>query len=330
MQNYLVVVPCPHKLVPREKILFDPKSGSGLAKRVLVSDKPDGFRPASGKVGQKILALLSSGPKYPAEMARDLRIHHQTVYYHIGRLESAGLITRVRSQHVRGGEAILFALASDGYAVEFQVKGEPLPTLKSSSRSKALGLFFKEFVSGGEFDGWIVVGSPLQHGESGTQARDGHYAIQLGFALGQFVSLPSRFPVKLDVDLRAERLLDSNLVVVGGPRTNVVAEELNPHLAIRFRQEGFWNSVVDEHGESYGSELDCLVEKVRNPWAPSKTCVILAGLTGAGTKAAIVGVCNYSEVLFHRYRTGNFAAILRGVDKDGDGKVDSVEVLKRS
>jgi len=315
--------------VPREKILFDPKSEAGLVKRVLVSDKPDGFRPASGKVGQRILALLSAGPKYPAEMARELNTHHQTVYYHIGRLERAGLISRVRSEQIRGGEANLFALASDGYAVEFPVKGEPMPTLKSSSRSKALGRFFKEFFNEGVFDGWVVVGSPLQHGEAGTQARDGHYAVQLGFALGQFVTLPSTFPVKLDVDLRAEKLLASNLVVVGGPRTNVVAEELNPHLKVRFSQGGFWSSMVDAEGNSYGSELDCIVEKVRNPWDPAKTCIIVAGLTGAGTKAAIIGVCNYADVLFQGYRSGDYAVLLRGVDKDGDGKVDSVDVLKQ-
>ena len=314
----------------KEKILFDPKSEAGQVKRVLVSDRPDGFRPASGKVGQKLLQLLSSGPKYPAEMARALDTHHQTVYYHIGRLEKAGLITRVRSEQIRGGEANLFALASDGYAVEFPVKGEQMPMLKSSGRSRALGRFFKELIGSGEFDGWLVVGSPLQHGEAGTQARDGHYAVQLGFALGQFVTLPSKFPVKLDVDLRAEKLMASNLVVVGGPRTNVVAEELNRHLPVRFSQGGFWSTIVDDTGRSYGSELDCIVEKVKNPWDATKTCILAAGLTGAGTKAAIIGMCNEAEAVFQKYRSGEFAAILRGEDRDGDGKVDSVEILKQT
>lgn len=312
----------------REKILFDPKSRAGFAKRVLVSDRPDGFRPASGAIGQKILDLLSSGPRYPAEMARTLGTHHQTVYYHVGRLERSGLITRVRSEHVRGGQANLYALAFDGYAVEFPVKGEPLPTLRSSGRSKALGRFFKEFFNGGEFDGWIVVGSPMQHGASGTQARDGHYAVQLGFALGQYVNLPSKFPVKLDVDLKAEKAMAANLVVVGGPRNNTVAEDLNPHLPVRFGQGGLWSSIVDGAARSYVSELDCVVEKVRNPWDPSKTCVLIAGLTGAGTKAGIIGVCNYAELMFRKYGSGEYASLLRGVDRDGDGKVDSVEILK--
>lgn len=313
----------------KEKVLYDPKSGAGLVKHVLVSDKPDGFRAASGRVGQKILILLSSGPKYPAEMARELNVHHQTVYYHTARLEKAGLISRIRSEHIRGGEANLFALAADGYAVEFPVKGESLPVPSSSGRSKALGRFFKEFIDSGVFEGWIVVGSPLEHGEAGTQARDGHYAVQLGFALGQFVILPSKFPVKLDVDLRAEKLFESNLVIVGGPRTNVLAEELNPHLKLRFSQGGFWSSIADLEGRNYGSELDCIVEKVRNPWDQTKTCILAAGLTVAGTKAAIIGICNFPDILFQKYRSGDYAALLRGVDRDGDGKVDSVEMLKQ-
>jgi len=313
----------------KEKILFDPKSGSAVAKRVMVSESPDGFKPAAGKVGQKILELLASGPKYPAEMARALGTHHQTVYYHVGRLERAGFISKVRSESIRGGEANLYTLSTDGYAVEFPVNGEPMPTLQSTTRSRALGRFFHEFFDGDRFNGLVVVGSPIQHGAGGTQARDGHYAILLGFALGQFVSLPSNFPVKLDVDVRAEKLLESNMVIVGGPRTNVVAEDLNPRLPIRFKQGGFWGSIVDEEGTTYSSELDCIVAKVKNPWDQTKTCVVAAGLTGAGTKAAIIGLCTYPEQLFKEYEAGDFAVLLKGIDRDGDGKVDSVEVLRR-
>ncbi|MGP8125234.1 MAG: helix-turn-helix domain-containing protein [Nitrososphaerales archaeon] len=313
----------------REGLLFDPKSKERIAKRVLVSEKPDNFRPASGRVGQRVLALLAAGPRYPAEIARALKTHHQTVYYHIGRLEKAGLITRISSESIRGGKANLFALSSDGYAVEYQVRGEPLLTLQASTRSRSLGGFFKEFFREGQLDGWIVVGSPLPHGASGTQARDGHYAVQLGFALGQFVALPGRFPVKLDVDVKAENLRGSNLILVGGPRTNVISEEINQYLPLRFKQGGFWGSIVDDQGGSYSSELDCLVAKIENPWEAGKTCVLAAGLTGAGTKAAIIGICNHADLLFHKYSSGRYACLLRGNDRDGDGKVDSVELLKR-
>ena len=96
---------------------------------------------------------------------------------------------------MRGGKAQLYALASDGYAIEFDVKGEEFGPPASLSRSGRLGRFLKEFITeDGQLDGWIVVGSPEAHGPNRTQGRDGHYAIQLGFALGQFVCPPAHLP----------------------------------------------------------------------------------------------------------------------------------------
>jgi DNA-binding transcriptional ArsR family regulator len=329
MQNNLSMV-SQRRGVARERFLVDPRLGGGAAKRVLVSDSPDDFRPAFGKVGQKILKLLAGGPMYPAEIARELGVHHQTVYYHMKRLQKAGLVSPLKTRVVRGGEATVFSLSSDGYAVEYPVRGELIPSLQSSSRSRALGVFLKEFVSTGSLDGWVVVGSPVPHGAGGAQARDGHYAVQLGFALGQFVSLPQRFPVKLDVDIKAEKLEASNMLVVGGPRANLISEELNRHVPIRFSQSGFWGSITDQDGRSYGSELDSLVAKIQNPWDRTKTCVLAAGVTGAGTKAAIIGMTNYADQVFRGYSGGDFACVLRGVDRDGDGKVDFVEIMKRA
>jgi len=312
-----------------EKVLFDPRTRVASAKRVLVTEKPAEFAPASTLVGQQILALLARGPRYPAEIARELKTYHQTVYYHIKRLEKSGLIVRAEGREVRGGRATLFALSADGYAIEFPVKGEVLPSIPAASRSRAFGNFFREFIAEGTFDGWIVVGSPSPHGPRMTQGRDGHYAVQLGFALGQFVRLPDPFPVKLDVDVRAEKLEGSNLVVVGGPRTNVVAAEMNKQLPVRFSDEGSWSSIIDERGRVYESEFDCAILKLPNPRDDSKTCIVCAGVTGAGTKAGILALTNYADDVLKGYRVGDWAGVLRGTDIDGDGKVDSVEVLHK-
>ena len=314
--------------MPKEKVLLDPQARDGGAKRVLTEEDPSDFFPAAVGLGHKILRLLAKGPNYPSSMARELRLYHQTVYYHIKRLEKAGLVVRVSQRTVRGCKAQLYALASDGYAVEFDVKGEQFVPPPGLSRSARLGRFLKEFISeAGEFDGWIVVGSPEAHGPNRTQGRDGHYAIQLGFALGQFVSLPKTFPVKLDVDLKAEKLQGSNLLVVGGPRTNVIAAELNPHMPIRFSEEGFFGAIVDGAGRKFVSEVDAVLTKIANPWDPSKVCVVAAGLSGAATKAAVIGLTTMADAVLAGYSGGDFAVVLRGLDLDGDGKVDSVEAL---
>jgi DNA-binding transcriptional ArsR family regulator len=313
-----------------EKVLVDPQERDGRAKRVITDTDPSGFFPAASGLGHKILRLLAKGPNYPSNIARELRLYHQAVYYHMKRLEDAGLIERVSQRSVRGGKAQLYSLASDGYAVEFDVKGEEFARPAGVSRSGRLGRFLAEFItSDGQLDGWIVVGSPEAHGPNRTQGRDGHYAIQLGFALGQFVSLPRTFPVKLDVDLKTEKLHASNLLVVGGPRTNVISAELNAHLPVRFSEEGFFGAIVDASGRKYLSEFDSVLTKVRNPWDPSKVCVVAAGLSGAATKAAVIGLTNMADQVLAGYgeKEGDFAVILHGLDLDGDGKVDSVDIL---
>ncbi len=312
----------------RERVLLDPDKAR--AKRVLTSDSPSAFFPAAVGVGDRILVALADGPDYPSHIARELDVYHQTVYYHIRKLEAAGLVRKVGTKLVRGGSADLYTLATDGYAVEFDVKGESFQGLAPASRSRALAMFLQEFVSSGQLDGWIVVGSPEPHGPNKTEGRDAHYAIQLGFAMGQFVRLPSTFPVKLDVELRNEKLERSNLLIIGGPRTNLTASELNSWLPIRFSEANFWGSIVDETGRQYVSEREALVVKVKNPWNPERVCVVAAGLSGAATKAAIIGMTNYADQLFDRYQDGEYAMALRGIDLDSDGKVDSVEVLHRA
>jgi DNA-binding transcriptional ArsR family regulator len=314
----------------KEKVLVDPHQRDGRAKRVLADTDPSDFFPAASGLGHKVLRLLAKGPNYPSSIARELKLYHQAVYYHMKKLEEAGLVERVSQKTVRGGKAQLYALAADGYAIEFDVKGEELGPLATLSRSGRLGRFLKEFISeDGQLDGWIVVGSPEAHGPNRTQGRDGHYAIQLGFALGQFVRLPRTFPVKLDVDLKVEKLQGSNLLVVGGPRTNVISAELNQHMPVHFSEESFFGSIVDASGRKYLSEFDSVVTKIRNPWDPTKVCVVAAGLSGAATKAAVIGMTNMAERVLAGYteQGGDFAVVLHGLDMDGDGKVDSVDIV---
>jgi DNA-binding transcriptional ArsR family regulator len=329
MHISLIVVIGGKRRVKKEKVLLDPEEGNGMAKRVLVDADPSRFFPAAAGLGHRILRLLSKGPSYPSMIARELKLYHQVVYYHMKKLEQAGLVVRVSQRTVRGGKAQLYSLTSDGYAVEFDVSGERFGLPPGLGRSEKLGRFLKEFISEDrEFDGWIVVGSPEAHGPARTQGRDGHYAIQLGFALGQFVRLPRTFPVKLDVDLKAEKLQTSNLLVVGGPRTNVVSADLNRYMPVRFSEESFWREIVEENGRKHLSEFDSVLTKIRNPWDETKVCVLAAGLSGAATKAAVIGLTNMADKVLAGYTPENdFAVVLHGTDMDGDGKVDSVEIL---
>ena len=79
-----------------------------------------------------------------------------------------------------------------------------------------------------------MVGSPKPHGPFKTSARDGHYAAHLALFLGQFAKMPQEFAVKLDVDVKAGKEEKNNLIFVGGPGTNLLTQEINDYLPIKF------------------------------------------------------------------------------------------------
>ena len=62
--------------------------------------------------------------------------------------------------------------------------------------------------------------------------------------------MPQGFVVKLDEDAKAEKELeDNNLIIIGGPGTNIVSSEFNRYLPIKFNEENFWSGLVDKPGE---------------------------------------------------------------------------------
>jgi hypothetical protein len=57
--------------------------------------------------------------------------------------------------------------------------------------------------------------------------------------------------------------------------------------------------------------------------------MVLAGNKAVGTKACVLALANFWKKTLQEYRgEGDFATVIQGFDLDGDGKVDSVEVLE--
>ena len=187
-----------------------------------------------GGLSWKILTMLSKKEMYPLEIARELGMHEQKVYYHIRKLAKAGAITVEREEKKKGATAKYYKTVSPAFGIEFPDGYTPIQNLSLLSIDKQLQEFFKEFITNGVFDGKIVVGSPQPHGPFKTSARDGHYAAHLALFLGQFAKMPSEFAVKLDVDVKAEKEEKNNLILVGGPGTNLLTQEINEYLPIKF------------------------------------------------------------------------------------------------
>ena len=305
-------------------------------KEIAITDDPEKLKLILNILSWKILSLLSEREMYPLEIARELGIHEQKVYYHIRKLVKAGAIVITKEEEKKGATAKYFRATSPAFGIELSQEYRTIKKVSTLNMEEKVQRFFKEFTrNDGTFDGKIIVGSPTPHGPFKTSARDGHYASHLAFFLGQFVKMPEDFAIKLDVDVKAEKEERNNLILVGGPGTNLLAQEVNEHLSIRFSmqasQEGylFGGLVSKTTGRVYTADNVGVVAKIANPWDSSKRIVVVAGNKAVGTKACVLALTNFCEKTLKSY-TGQepFAKVVQGFDLDGDGKVDSIEVLE--
>jgi DNA-binding transcriptional ArsR family regulator len=316
-----------------KKMLLQDNGNIQEVKEISIINDSQKLKMILGSLSWKILTMLSKKEMYPLEIARQLGMHEQKVYYHIRKLGKAGAIAVVREEKKKGATAKYYKTVSPAFGIEFPNGYREIQNLCQLSIDKQLQEFFKEFISNGVFDGKIVVGSPQPHGPFKTSARDGHYAAHLALFIGQFAKMPTEFAVKLDVDVKVEKEEKNNLILVGGPGTNLLTQEINEHLPIKFimhsSEQGFLLGGLSSKKtlQVYTSDSAGLIAKIVNPWDKTKRIVVLAGNKAVGTKACVLALTNFWKKTIAKY-TGEetFAVVIHGFDLDGDGKVDSIEV----
>jgi DNA-binding transcriptional ArsR family regulator len=306
------------------KKLLSKKSGHYISKDILVSSEIKEMRSLTHKIRWDILKMLSKKPMYPIEISESLGIHEQRVYYHIRQLEKSGMIKVAKTEEVRGGMAKYYAPAYPSFGVELPF-GESKIKMGRAYDQKVMD-FFSEFNDDGKFDGIIVVGSPDPHGPQKQRARDGHYVGHLGMFLGQFFDMPeSNFVVKLDIDVKSEKAEKNNMILLGGPVSNLITGNISKHLPVTFGTDHPWQIVGKK---TYSDESCGLVAKIDNPFAREKKIIVIGGVSAVGTKSAIIGITRFWKDLLRDYSGSNFSRILQGFDIHGDGKIDSVEILE--
>jgi DNA-binding transcriptional ArsR family regulator len=317
------------------KHLLSDEKGGATAKDIAVFEDPEKLKTVFHKLSWKILQILSKREMYPLEIAKELGIHEQKIYYHIRKLTKAGVIKVVREEEKKGAVAKYYKTSFPAVGVELPFGDQKINSFPATSIDEKMRQFLNPIIDNSAFNGKIVVGSPDPHGPFKAKARDGHYVAYLTFFLGQFVDLPDDFLIKLDVDMKAEKEESNNLILVGGPGTNLLTQELNEHLPIRF------NMMPSEHGFLLGGLLSektkkvytadniGLIAKIPNPWDKEKSVIVLAGNKAVGTKACVLALTKFWKKTLKNFdNEEKFAAVIQGFDIDGDGKVDSIEVLE--
>jgi hypothetical protein len=142
-------------------------------------------------------------------------------------------------------------------------------------------------------------------------------------------SYTSGFIVKLDVDAKAEKDIDNrNLILIGGPGTNIVTSEFNRYLKIKFNEDNYWSGLTDQSGRIFNMDNHGLIAKISNPYNKDKKILILAGVRSIGTKASVIALTNYGNKISDNSSTDNqLALVVQGFDMNADGKIDHVDIV---
>ncbi|MFH1623316.1 MAG: helix-turn-helix domain-containing protein [Candidatus Aenigmatarchaeota archaeon] len=291
---------------------------------------PKKFSVLNSDLAQRILNELSKRPSCAMDIARRLKEHEQKIYYHLRRLEGSGIIMLKGTEARAGATAKIYAVSHPYLAIKI-FDGESLTDVKTKIREIE---FFQPFISGGRLDATIVVGSPDPHGKYGGQALDGSVGIDLALFLGTF--LKTAHPnYKLDTEV-TDADLRGNLIVIGGPKTNTVIDRFNHDLPVYFDPKHDFNVVSSFTKSVYSGDDIGIIVKMRNPLARSgkngangKFVLVLSGIRFKGTRAAIVAlVKRMRDVQAGNAFEAGVARVVRGIDKDADGRIDDVEFLE--
>ncbi len=307
------------------------EEGQNAYKTFLVED-PRMITILGNEIALKILKELGKKPACPMDIARNLKdeldVSEQTIYYNIKKLEAAGLVRVITTEQRSGAVAKIYEPVASVISIKL-FPSEPIKDLKV--RSAEID-FLRPFINEGAFDSLIILGSPDPHGKYRSRASDGFCAINLAMFFGQFTR-DYKIPFyKLDTQVR-EVDLEKNLVIVGGPKANIVSAKINEHLPIFFdysEELREWSIVSSLSKKIYREKQVGLIARIDSPFKEGREILLFAGMGFRGTRAAVLGFIRHLDQIQdgNSFNPKVIAKVVRGVDIDADGIIDDVEFLE--
>jgi DNA-binding transcriptional ArsR family regulator len=293
-----------------------------------VLSNPKALSAFSNDLSLKVIKELARSPSCAMDIARKLKQHEQKIYYHIRKLEKLGIIKLNSLEERVGATAKIYSLSSPTFS--FKVVDDYYT--RSVKLKPAEIKFLNPFIRDGKLDALIIVGSPDPHGKYKAPASDGYCVINLTAYLGQFVS-NFKFPIyKLDTQVN-ENDLEKNLIIVGGPKTNIVAEKINNMFPVYFNYSEEildWTIISTLSKKIYSEKEIGVIERLKNPFNESKEILFLSGKGFRGTLSSVIAFVKHLKEISegNKYNPEVFARVVKGVDEDGDGIIDEVEFLE--
>ena len=258
---------------------------------------------------------------YPIELAKELKVHEQKIYYHIKNLEKSGIIKINKKEIKQGAVAKYYSLDKPALIIRLKEFEE---TQKIMPRSNSE--FLQPFIKNGQLDAMIIVGSPDPHGPEKARSRDGYYGIDLALFLGTFLNYVPDLNVRLDTEVRQEEL-KNNLILLGGPVVNKITKDVNEKMPIFFDKNNHWAVKSNISKNIYPTDETGLIVSFKNPFNKEKNILLVAGKRYSGTRAAIIAFLKY----FKKIAKGNIhnnkikARVVEGIDLNSDGIIDDIE-----
>jgi DNA-binding transcriptional ArsR family regulator len=264
----------------------------------------------------KIIKELAKKPSCAMDLARALNEHEQKIYYHLRRLEGVGIISLDRTEVRAGALTKIYKIYFPYIAVKLF---DDIP-LEYFARPKESEILYP-FIKNGKMNSIIVVSSPDPHGRFGASSSDGYAAIDLALYLGSFLKSPE-INYKLDTQIN-ESDLKKNLILVGGPKANIIVDKINKFLPIYFDEKNDWQIISTLSKNVYRDDDIGLVIKMKNPFNPENYVFMFCGKRFKGTRAATLALIKHARELEEgtKFKDGT-ARIVKGVDKDSDGIID--------
>ncbi|MCH8519987.1 MAG: hypothetical protein LAT82_04505 [Nanoarchaeota archaeon] len=271
---------------------------------------------------QKILNLIKHKEKYPKQIAKELKIHEQNIYYYIKKLEKNKIIKLERCEDINGTQAQYYKLSSPSFFIQFD------EFEKGRIDKEKVSPYFDNFIIDGKLNSILVVGSPEPHGPNNAMAKDGYFGMSFCLFLGSYLSSLDNLQVKLDTQLTEQDLKDNNIISIGGFIVNSVTEKLNKKSPIIMTKEKTVISNISK--KEYNHTNIGVVCKFKNPYNTKKEVLIISGIGIKGTQTGVLSFLHHFEQLERGNTTNNKfkCNVFQGKDYYSTGDISKIDVLE--
>lgn len=307
--------------------LIENNGNARMAYDSLILENPKAFSALNSKLALKIVKALAESPAPAIDISRKLKVHEQKIYYHIRRLERAGIIYTISNEKRHGMIAKIFSVVSPVIAAKLYDKGTEIKETLGLELDHKSSEFFSPIVSNNKLSALIVVGDTYSHGKFDRGSDELNYMVDVLLFLGKF-SDGTESHTKLDVKIK-ETELKNNLILLGNNKTNSIIEKINSKLPAFFEETGKEVLISKVSNTTYSDPRIGIIIKTTNPFNPDKKLLLIGGIGRRGAQAATLALTKYRNTFVESIKNfDNIVKIVKGFDSDGDDVIDSIKILE--